>query len=92
MKMNNILEFKANKQYGIGEAFCIACKHEWAVEVETGTVQIECPNCKAFKGRLKFEYKPAVGQFLRECGCGNQLFYLTPDGHMCANCGTYQSY
>jgi hypothetical protein len=29
---------------------------------------------------------------IRECNCGNRLFYLTPDGHMCANCGIYQGY
>lgn len=24
--------------------------------------------------------------------CGNQLFYLTQEGHLYANCGTYQRY
>jgi exosome complex RNA-binding protein Csl4 len=24
--------------------------------------------------------------------CGNQLFYIRPEGHMCPNCGIYQSY
>jgi hypothetical protein len=33
-----------------------------------------------------------VGDMVRECRCGNQLFYIKPEGHMCANCGTVQDY
>lgn len=44
------------------------------------------------KGKWKFEFAPSEGQMVRECNCGNQLFYLTPDGHLCANCGIYQAY
>ena len=50
----------------------------------------ECPNCHTQKGKWKFEFAPAEGTLVRECNCGNQLFYLTTEGHMCANCGTYQ--
>ena len=44
------------------------------------------------KGKWRFEFQPAPGQMVRECNCGNQLFYLTTDGHLCANCGVYQRY
>jgi hypothetical protein len=37
------------------------------------------------KGKWKFEFYPSVGQMVRECQCGNQLFYLTTEGYMCAN-------
>lgn len=79
-------------QHGAGQAFCLGCGHEWTAVVPTGTIQLECPSCKAHKGRWRFEFSPAEGQMVRECNCGNQLFYLTPDGHMCANCGIYQGY
>ena len=80
------------EQHGAGEAFCIGCGHTWAAVAPTGTTELECPSCKAHKGKWKFEFYPNPGQMIRGCDCGNQLFYLTPDGHMCANCGIYQSY
>lgn len=80
------------QQHGAGQAFCIGCCHEWAAVAPTGTTQLECPACHAHKGHWKFEFAPAEGQLVRECDCGNQLFYLTTDGHLCANCGIYQGY
>jgi hypothetical protein len=92
----SVLAFKRNEyadvQHGSGPAFCIACAHEWIAVAPTGTTQLECPKCKAEKGHWKFEFMPKVGDLVRECNCGNQLFYLTTEGHMCANCGIYQSY
>lgn len=92
-----IIEFKQkdpsdNVQHGAGEAFCIACDHSWVAVAPTGTLALECPECGAMKGHWKFEFMPSVGQEVRECNCGNQLFYLTPVGHLCANCGIYQVY
>ena len=82
----------ANDQHGAGEAFCLGCGYVWAAVAPTGTLAFECPACHAIKGKWKFEFFPAEGQMVRGCNCGNQLFYLTPDGHLCANCGIYQSY
>lgn len=79
-------------QHGVGPAFCLGCGHEWEAVAPTGTVQLECPACRTLKGHWKFEFAPPAGQLVRQCDCRNQLFYLTPDGHMCANCGMYQSY
>lgn len=75
-----------------GEVFCIGCNHVWQAVAPVGTTQLECPGCGASKGRWRFEFAPNEGQLVRECNCGNQLFYLTPEGHLCANCGTYQRY
>lgn len=81
------------EQHGYGDAFCLSCDHKWIAVAPTGTVSLECPNCKRMTGHFKFEFMPATGQLVRTCGeCENQLFYLTPDGHMCANCGMYQRY
>lgn len=89
--MNKVVELYP-KQHAHGEAFCIGCGHEWFAVAETGTTSLECPSCKTHKGRFRFEFYPSPGQMVRECNCGNQLFYLTTEGHMCANCGTYQRY
>lgn len=90
--MSNVVEFRKASQYGSGEAFCFQCRHEWVAVAETGAVQLECPECHALKGLFKFPYNVSTGQLVRECACGNQLFYLTPEGHLCPNCGIYQSY
>lgn len=78
--------------HGSGEAFCIGCSHTWVAVAPVGTVDLQCPKCLCHKGKWKFEFFPSEGQMVRVCNCGNQLFYLTPDGHLCANCGTYQEY
>lgn len=80
------------EQHGAGTAFCIGCRHEWAAVAPTGCTAFECPACGAHKGKWKFEFYPPEGQMIRVCGCGNELFYLTPEGHLCANCGIYQGY
>ena len=90
-----VIQFKnpdPPKQWASGEAFCIACGHEWAAVSETGVEDLECPSCKTMKGKWRFEFQPTEGSLVRECNCGNRLFYLTPEGHLCANCGIYQSY
>lgn len=79
-------------QHGAGEAFCFACDHTWTAVVPTGVKEFECPNCRRVTGRWKFWFAPCEGQKVRVCDCGNQLFYLTPEGHMCASCGVYQRY
>lgn len=93
--MSNVVEFRRPEEidrHASGEAFCLHCRHEWIAVATLGTTQLECPECRTMKGKWRFEFKPAPGSLVRECSCGNQLFYLTPDGHLCANCGTYQRY
>lgn len=91
--MSNVIAFKkVNEQHGSGEAFCLQCKHEWVAVAPTGTIQLECPECHTLKGLFKFPFNIEVGQLVRACNCGNQLFYLSPEGHLCANCGIYQGY
>lgn len=93
--MTNIIQFKPPavvERHGSGEAFCIQCGHTWHAVAPVGTVDLECPSCRTMKGKWRFEFQPTPGTLVRECNCGNQLFYLTPAGHLCANCGFYQLY
>lgn len=91
--MSTIVELRPRHDpHGAGDAFCLQCNHQWVAVAPTGTVQLECPECHTMKGLFKFPFAPSEGQLVRECNCGNQLFYMTPEGHMCANCGTYQGY
>ena len=94
--LSNVIDFEKAKlertQHTCGEAFCIGCGYEWIAVAPTGTTRFECPECKAFKGLYRFEFMPEEGQLVATCPCSNQLYYLTPEGHMCANCGRYISY
>lgn len=78
--------------HGTGEAFCLQCDHVWQAVAPVGTTQLECPECHTMKGLMKYPHAPAEGTLVRECRCGNQYFWITPEGHMCPNCGIYQSY
>lgn len=84
--------FPKKTQLGSGDAFCIQCKHEWITITKIPTVWLECPSCHSMKGLLKFPFHVDEKQLYRECDCGNSLFYLTPEGHLCPNCGEYQTY
>jgi hypothetical protein len=71
-----------------GKARCIACNHEWVATAPVGTIWMECPKCTLERGRY-------VAQVQRDdlhwhCKCGNDLFYSTPDGIYCPNCGVWQ--
>lgn len=93
LNKSNILEFKkADKNHVHGDAVCFQCKHTWIATSTIGTVQLECPNCKTMKGLFRFPFAPNENQLLRKCSCGCQLFYITHEGHMCTNCGTFQEY
>jgi hypothetical protein len=81
-----------SEQIGTGQAFCVSCRHEWVAVAPTGTLDLECPACQRHMGRFKFGFMPPPETEVRECGCGNQLFLLTREGHMCASCGVYQLY
>jgi len=75
-----------------GPAFCIQCNHTWIAVVPTGIVQLECPSCHTMKGLFRYPSHVGIDEDFRECSCGNSLFYLTKEGHLCPNCGNYQIY
>jgi hypothetical protein len=90
--MGEIVEFRKPEITIEGSAICIQCRHEWVAEAPKGVNALECPKCHTHKGLWKFPYEPAQGVMRRVCNCENDLFYILLDGHMCANCGTYQDY
>ena len=79
----------SRKGWVSGTARCVGCKHEWIAVVETGTTELECPECGAWKGVLLGTYLPAERW---ECGCECDLFRITRTGATCINCGTTQEF
>lgn len=93
--MSNVVPIAPREKpqpHGEGEAFCFGCDHRWIGVAPVGTKQLECPQCKTMKGLFKWPFAPSEDQLVRRCACGNEYFWLTPEGHMCPNCGIYQQY
>jgi len=97
--MGEVIEFRGVSNKGedeggslSGDAFCMACDHEWVATAPSGTVWLECPSCHTHRATFRFHCDVPNGTLVRECDCGNQLFYLTLQGHLCPNCGIYQQY
>jgi rubrerythrin len=78
--------------YASGNAFCMSCDYNWAAVAPVGTVWLECPSCKAEKGRFKFPMALPEKTLVYTCNCGNQLFNMTPEGHFCPNCGEWRRF
>jgi Zn finger protein HypA/HybF involved in hydrogenase expression len=91
--MAEVLAFKPKEPevpHITGEAHCLACLHVWVSVAPAGAVWLECPNCKAEKGLMRFkclyEKRPHW-----HCNCGNSLFHVTSAGYYCPNCGDWQT-
>ena len=82
--MSNVTNLSDYKPHLLGEARCLTCCHVWTASAPIGTVELECPECKTWKGVFTGMTAPLT---VWECDCGNQHFYIDPDGPMCAKCG-----
>lgn len=73
------------KRWLSGTMLCTVCKYEWDGVCPAGRKDgMDCPLCGVAKAVLKF---PVVPQSYWMCGCGGELFYITPDGVCCRECG-----
>ncbi len=80
-----------NSPHISGEAFCLACKAEWIGVAPVGTYQLSCRACGSSKGVFKHPCSVPEGELIRECYCGCRVFYVTPNGVHCWNCGKSQT-
>lgn len=92
--MGDVVQLSERRPHISGMAFCTHCDHRFAAVAPAGTAHqwLECPACHTEKALYQFPCCLPAGGLVRTCDCGNQLFYLTPAGHLCPNCGTYQQY
>ena len=86
--MNNITNIQEKMPHLAGEAKCLACKHEWAAVAPIGATELDCPKCELYKGVFK---GLTIPEELWQCDCGNEHFYISPTGSMCARCGLTQA-
>lgn len=89
--MGDVVEFRKpanpSDQYANGPAFCNSCGHKWKAVAAVGATQLECPECHTLKGRWLLNFAPSPGELVKQCKCGNQLFFATLHGLMCIECG-----
>ncbi len=89
--MSNVVELRP-VPHAAGQAFCVACNHEWTAVAPVGVEDdLECPVCHRCTGRYKFPFGPSEEK-VWTCKCGCQLFYMTERGHLCPGCGDYRSF
>lgn len=89
-----VLDFKKpktdNEPHLIGEARCLDCKHTWVARAPVGTLWLECPACTLKRGRYLERVQEPGPHW--HCNCNCDLFYVTPDGYYCPNCGEAQKF
>lgn len=80
-----------------GMAKCLDCRHEWSAVMpfeqktsEASLAWLECPSCHLNKGRFMERFDRDVLRW--NCTCGNDLFFVSPDGCFCPNCGDKQTF
>lgn len=74
--------------HSAGRARCLACKHEWVAVAPTGVTWMECPACLLERGRFVGQHEVEGPHWF--CPCGNNLYFATPEGLYCPNCGLWQ--
>lgn len=92
MLMGEVLRLDNQKgaetsSYSLGEARCLSCGYEWMSVARLGTEWLNCPQCQCLKGKLRYPFEREGLQW--RCNCGNELFYLRPEGAFCPNCGIW---
>lgn len=76
-----------------GTAKCMECKHEWEHEEPVENKFFECPECSLHKAKFKYPFDLEEGTYVAVCKrCDNMFMYITPEYHMCANCGEVMIY
>jgi predicted nucleic acid-binding Zn ribbon protein len=83
--MGEVISIDSKKPHLEGRAVCVKCKHEWEAVVPIGTLNLECPNCSLFYGRLMHAIIRKEDHW--ECICGNDLMHVTPNYYYCPCCG-----
>lgn len=85
--MGDVVGILQNSPHISGNAKCLSCSHEWVAVAPTGTHELECPECKTWKGVFNGYTAP---EEVWECDCGNQHFYISEGSAMCPRCGLLQ--
>ncbi len=88
--MGEVVSLDDRKPHLSGEARCMHCHHRWTAVTPVGEQQFECPECGLLKGTF-YAYALHESYPVWKCNCGNDVFFVHPDGILCALCGSPQS-
>ena len=53
---------------------------------------MECPECGSHRGLYVHYFGLPEGSQMWRCHCGNELFFVTPDGMYCPGCALWQRF
>lgn len=87
--MAKVIDILSKQPHLEGEAFCIECGHKWQAVVPTGTVALDCPECKLQKGIFQGIALPTETPILHCRECDLVYFAVTENQVTCVNCGEW---
>ena len=82
-------EREARQPHVSGPYMCLSCKFKFIAVVPLKLLWIDCPQCGLEHARPQGNIQKPEPHW--GCSCGNDLFYMTPDGAYCPLCGTAQT-
>lgn len=83
-----VIDLAEYRPHSEGKARCLDCGHAWEAVAPVGVTWMECPMCGLMRGRFVWSHL-REGALHWRCDCGCDLFYVTPDGSYCPNCGAW---
>jgi hypothetical protein len=86
----NIIDIASRRPHLAGDAKCLKCKHEWQAISPVGATDLECPECKLYKGVFMGNCSPKKGDKVWTCHCGCDVFTIYTHEIRCLNCGLPQ--
>lgn len=85
--MSDIISFEERwlerTEHTRGKVKCLNCKDEWNVIASVGACEFNCQKCNTMTGVYCTTISPET---VFECECGNDLYYIAPEGMFCAKC------
>ncbi len=89
VELSSWKEKEETESTSTGKAVCINCRYDWEAVAPAGVEWLECPQCHLMRGKFFHEHL-RTSEMHWHCHCGNDLFYMTPNGMYCPNCGDWQ--
>jgi len=82
-----VISLDEHRPHLSGKARCIACGHEEVCVAPLGVTWMECGKCHT--DHMTWSAQVERDEPHWHCNCGNNLFYVTPEGWYCPMCGVY---
>lgn len=82
---SKVIDIATRRPHLAGEAICTICRAQWVAVAPVGTVWLDCPQCGASRGVMRFPVEDDAEH--HHCACGGHLFAVTAARAYCPSCG-----